>query len=65
MITSTGYDPMSQVLEIEFATGAVYQYIDVPSDVYLDLLDAASPGRFFHSRIRGFFNGYRIKNSAQ
>ena len=65
MIRSAGYDPMSRVLEIEFTTRATYQYIDVPADIYPGLLDASSPGRFFHSRIRGVFAGYRINISAQ
>lgn len=65
MMRSAGYDAISHVLEIEFSTGAVYQYVDVSPDVYRDLLDASSPGRFFHGRIRGAFIGYRIRISAQ
>lgn len=65
MIRSAGYDSMSQVLEIEFTSGAVYQYTDVLPDVLSALLNAPSPGRFFHSHIRGVFAGYRIKISAQ
>ena len=47
MMTSAGYDPTSRVLEIEFATGAVYHYVDVPLDVYQAMLDAPSLGQFF------------------
>ncbi len=59
MMASAGYDPTSRVLKIEFASGAVYQYVDVPLDVYQELLDAPSQGRFFHSRIRGAFICHR------
>lgn len=67
MIASAGYDSPTRVLEIEFATGAVYQYVDVPLDLYQELLDAASQGRFFHSRIRGVFDYHRVtdEDSAQ
>jgi len=66
MMTSAGYNPTSRVLEIEFATGAVYQYVDVPLDVFEEMLDAPSQGQFFHSRIRGAFACHRVAEvSAQ
>jgi KTSC domain len=60
MMVSTGYDSATRVLEIEFATGAVYHYFDVPLDVYQDLLDAPSQGQVFHNRIRGIFECHRV-----
>jgi hypothetical protein len=60
MMASTGYDSASRVLEIEFMTGAVYRYLDVPLDVFEGLLDAPSQGRFFHRRIRGAFHCERV-----
>jgi hypothetical protein len=65
MMASAGYDPANRVLEIEFATGAVYHYFDVPLDVYQGLVDAASQGRFFHSRIRHTFAFKCVEVSAQ
>ena len=66
MMTSAGYDPTSRVLEIEFATGAVYQYVDVPFDVFQEMLGATSQGQFFHRRIRGAFVSHRVNgDSAQ
>lgn len=56
MMASAGYDAVTRVLEIEFVTGAVYHYFDVPLDLYQELLDAPSHGRFFHNRIRGIFD---------
>ena len=46
MMVSAGYDPATRVLEIEFAKGVVYHYFDVPLDVYQNLVDADSQGRF-------------------
>jgi len=65
MMASAGYDPANRVLEIEFATGAVYHYFDVPLDVYQGLVYAASQGRFFHSRIRHTFAFKCVGVSAQ
>ena len=64
MMASAGYDSASRVLEIEFATGAVYHYFDVPLDVYRELLDAPSQGRIFHSRIRGTFDCHRVTDEV-
>jgi hypothetical protein len=65
MMASAGYEPTTRVLEIEFATGVVYHYFDVPLDVYQDLVDAASQGRFFHTRIRHAFAFQHVEVSAQ
>ena len=51
-ISSVGYDERSSVLEVEFNSGVVYDYYDVPSRVYRDLLRAASKGRFVSRRVR-------------
>ncbi len=44
---SVGYDSINQILEIEFSWGGVYQYHDVPEEVYTNLLEAKSPGKYF------------------
>ena len=64
MMTSAAYDPTSRVLEIEFATGAVYQYVEVPLDVFQEMLGAPSHGKFFHSRIRGAFACHRVASEV-
>lgn len=51
-IASIGYDPESEVLEIEFHGGAVYQYDSVPTEEYEGLMDAGSHGKYFHQHIR-------------
>lgn len=64
MMASAGYDSLTRVLEIEFATGAVYRYFNVPLDVYQDLLDAPSHGRIFHNRIRGVFECHHVADEV-
>ncbi|HKI04251.1 MAG TPA: KTSC domain-containing protein [Thermoanaerobaculia bacterium] len=51
-ISSVGYDERSSVLEVEFRSGAVYDYFKVPPKVYRQLLKAPSKGRFVSQRIR-------------
>lgn len=45
----------TRVLEIEFESGRVYQYFDVPQDIYDNMLQSDSKGRYFNQHIRGKF----------
>lgn len=51
-LASIGYDADNQILEIEFNHGGVYQYYDVPGDVYDDLMNADSHGKYFAAYIK-------------
>jgi hypothetical protein len=60
MIKSVGYDSTLKVLEIEFNSGAIYQYTLVSVDVYISFINAISLASFFHSNIRGKYLTTRI-----
>jgi len=51
-LASIGYDADNEILEVEFNHGGVYQYFDVPQDVYQELMDASSHGVYFSANIR-------------
>jgi len=55
-LRSVGYDTSTWTLEIEFRKGRVYQYYDVPEDIYNQLVTASSKGTFHHHYIK---NRYR------
>lgn len=57
-LASIGYDSNSLILEIEFNHGGVYQYFDVPENVYEELMNADSHGVYFSANIR---NDYQYK----
>ncbi len=52
VLSSARYDPDQRLLEIEFRTGRIYRYFNVPMEVFRDLLQAQSKGRFFNRFIR-------------
>jgi hypothetical protein len=54
-ISSVGYDPDWEVLEVEFQSGAVYDYFEVPPDIYETLLAAPSKGKFLASEIKDVY----------
>ena len=57
-IRSIGYDSQSGTLEVEFTSGDVYQYFNVPEHLYRGLTNASSKGQFLNDYIR---NSYRYQ----
>lgn len=60
-IRSVGYDGESRTLEIEFHTGGIYQYFDVPESVYKSLMSASSLGSYFYRYIRDRYRWTKIR----
>ncbi|WP_101294553.1 KTSC domain-containing protein [Halegenticoccus soli] len=60
-LKSVGYDPDDETLEIEFHSGGVYRYRDVPRRVYQELLSASSHGSYFHEHVRGQYDYRRLR----
>lgn len=57
-LSSVGYDGDAQTLEVEFLSGSIYQYFEVPSAKHSALLDAESVGGYFSRNIK---NNYRFE----
>ncbi len=64
VLASVGYHPAKRLLEIEFHSGAIYRYLDVPEEIHRRLLAAGSKGHFFGSAIRDKFRCERVKAPA-
>jgi len=58
-LASVGYDSASSTLEIEFHSGGVYQYLNVPVSIYNGLMNASSHGQYFDAYVKKA--GYRFK----
>lgn len=61
-IESVGYD--GNILEIEFNSGAIYQYENVPIRVYDVMMKADSVGKYFNAHIKSKYNYRRVDNCA-
>jgi len=59
-IASIGYDQNATTLEIEFHNGSVYQYFEVPLEVYQNFIQAESKALFFSERIKGYFSYAKV-----
>ena len=62
VLATVGYDAGKRVLEIEFHSGAIYRYLEVPEEIHKRLLAAESKGHFFGANIRDKFRSERVKN---
>jgi hypothetical protein len=60
VIHAVGYDPEIDLLEIIYNDGRIYQYRDVPPEVYQGLMSAESKGRYFHENIRDEFSYWQM-----
>ena len=59
-IASIGYDETSQTLEIEFLNGGVYQYFDVPNNIYVGIMGADSHGQYLAQNIKGYYRYSKV-----
>lgn len=65
MIHAVGYDKEKRLLEIIFNSGGIYQYADVPPEVYEGLLNAESKGHYFLGNIRDAFQSWELKHAPK
>ncbi|MFT4907568.1 MAG: hypothetical protein ACI978_001651 [Oleispira sp.] len=54
-ISSIGYDESSSTLQVEFSSGTIYEYFDVPEVLFEGLRDADSAGKYLAVNIKGSY----------
>lgn len=59
-IHSLGYEPTTQLLEVAFHTGWIYEYYGVPSNVHHSLMNASSKGIYHKENIKFTYQYKRI-----
>ena len=59
-LVSVGYEATTLTLEVEFLSGAVYQYFDVPEFEWQGLMQASSHGTYFNAHIRDMYRYTRV-----
>ena len=59
-IKSIGHCGSSETLEVEYLDGGVYQYDQVPTGTYQELMQATSKGRYVHEFIKGRFSYRKV-----
>ena len=64
-LTAVVFWPESNVLEVEFRNGLIYEYLDVSCSIYEQLLTASSKGAFFGRFIRNCFPYRRVARLSE
>lgn len=63
-INSVMYNGEESKLYLEFSSGrsgsSIYEYLNVPEDVYNDFLDSDSKGKYVHNYIKGRYEYNKI-----
>ena len=59
-IRAIGYDTDNQILEIEFNSGSVYDYANVPQGEYDGIMSADSKGKYFHANIKNRYSFVKL-----
>ena len=59
-IRSIGYDPVRRVQQVQVHSGAIYDCLDVPEQVHLEVMQADSVGEAFARCVRNAGFEYRL-----
>ena len=51
-LAAIGYDSDSSILKVEFQDGDLYQYQNVPTNIYEEFMDAPSKGTYLNTRLK-------------
>ena len=63
-LAAFAYDDARGILQLEFRSGLIYHYFDVPASVHEALLCAPSKGKYFNRAVRDRFR-YALAGKAQ
>ncbi len=56
MANAIGYKESDRILQVEFHNGAIYQYAGVEPEIWQELHETNSIGRYFNNQIRGNYD---------
>lgn len=60
-LNTVDYDQMRQQLTVQFVNGAIYVYSGVPFSEYWNLVQSASPGGYFDSKIKNRYTTSKLQ----
>lgn len=60
-IARIGYDAARRILRLQYTNGRIYDYLDVPSTMYRQLLKAESAGEFVNLEIKPEYKYFEVE----
>jgi KTSC domain len=61
VIAAMHYNPVSHTLRIIFVSGMLYDYKDVPPEVYKEMKSAGSKGAYLNQYVKGRYKFKKVK----
>jgi len=61
VVRKMDYDCAHQRLRVEYVSGNIYDYFNVPAEVYEAMVRAGSKGVFLNQHIKGHYSFERVK----
>jgi hypothetical protein len=61
VIAGMSYNELSTTLRVTFVSGQVYEYKNVPEQVYLDMKRSGSKGTYLNQHIKGNYPFKKIR----
>lgn len=61
VVAAIGYDYRGRKLFVEYVSGNLYRYDDVPAGVHRDFMDARSKGEYLNDHILGQYEYEQIR----
>ena len=55
-IASVRHDSKEKVLTVSFHSGSSYDFVNVPNEIFHNMIKAESAGKFYHANVRGKFD---------
>ena len=63
VVASFDYDPVKSSLRVKFVSGLLYEYQQVPVEVFQKMKQAFSKGTFLNKHIKGNYSFKKIKTA--
>lgn len=60
-VKAIGYETETNTLKVEYKSGLKYEYSDVPANVFDELLESVSKGKYMNQNIKGQYEGRRVQ----
>jgi hypothetical protein len=60
VVSNINYDINTAILRITYVSGTIYDYLDVPEDVYTEMKKAFSKGTYLNLHIKGKYSFRKI-----
>ena len=62
VVAAIKYDAVSSTLRVIYVSGSVYDYKNVPEEIYTAMKTSSSKGTFLNDRIKGKYPFEKIKD---